>query len=182
MTFEYRNPTTGDRVAAVELDGDVWLKTTSKGCLVPPDRVEELVAGIRDAARISASAPLATPCAYCSHTLNWHFPGGRCQVTAGENGCGCAAFVAPDGSHPDPERPAVGQPAEAQRTDEAPADVTFTIEKRCYTTWLTTSTHYDEAEREKALSRLARRRKQDPDTELRLVRWTTVWTVEDETR
>ncbi|MFG2900948.1 hypothetical protein ACGFZH_28165 [Streptomyces zaomyceticus] len=55
MTFEYRNPTTGDRLAAVELDGDVWLKTTPKGCLVPPDRVEEVVAGIRDAARTAAA-------------------------------------------------------------------------------------------------------------------------------
>ena len=63
MAFEYRNPTTGDRVAAVEFDGDVWLKTTSKGCLVPPDRVEEVIAGIRDAARTaSGQQPECAPC------------------------------------------------------------------------------------------------------------------------
>lgn len=54
MAFEYRNPSNGDRIAAVPLDDDVWIKTTPKGCLVPPDRVEELVAGIRDAARTTS--------------------------------------------------------------------------------------------------------------------------------
>ncbi|MFF5451847.1 hypothetical protein ACFY40_11480 [Streptomyces sp. NPDC012950] len=67
--------------------------------------------------------PLATPCGYCAHTLNWHTTGGRCRVTAGENGCGCTAFVAPDGSHPTAEpseaapAPVVGQPAAAPDTD-----------------------------------------------------------------
>ncbi|MGW4850183.1 hypothetical protein ACWEPZ_02980 [Streptomyces sp. NPDC004288] len=51
MTFEYRNPTNTDRLAAVALDNDVWIKTSPKGCLVPPDRVEEVIAGIRAAAR-----------------------------------------------------------------------------------------------------------------------------------
>jgi hypothetical protein len=87
-----------------------------------------VVAGIRDAARTAARQatgqndtwPLATPCGYCAHTLNWHVTGGRCRVTAGENGCGCTTFVAPDGSHPDHPHhaPAVGQPAEAHDTDE----------------------------------------------------------------
>ncbi|MFE5591478.1 hypothetical protein [Streptomyces sp. NPDC056549] len=55
MAFEYRNPTNGDRLAAVALDDDVWLKTSPKGCLVPSDRVEEVIAGIRDAARTAAA-------------------------------------------------------------------------------------------------------------------------------
>lgn len=54
MTFEYRNPANGDRLAAVPLDGDVWLKTSPKGCLIPPERVEEVIAGIRGAARPAA--------------------------------------------------------------------------------------------------------------------------------
>ncbi|MFF9199993.1 hypothetical protein ACF09L_32780 [Streptomyces sp. NPDC014779] len=57
--FEYRNPATGDRLAAAQLDGDVWLKTTPKGCPVPPEHVEEVVAGIRDAARQATGQPAA---------------------------------------------------------------------------------------------------------------------------
>ncbi|MFC8278472.1 hypothetical protein ACFUJR_39395 [Streptomyces sp. NPDC057271] len=75
--------------------------------------------------------------------------------------------------------PAVEQPAEAQPAEAHPTDVTYAIEKRGDTDWLMASSHYDEADREKALSRLARRREQYPDTEFRLVRETTTWTVEE---
>lgn len=133
MTFEYRDPdydllrvepaphhSDGPRIILhAEFTHD--LGTDMAEVAVPLDRVEEVIAGIRDAARTASGqqpkpASLATPCSYCSHTLNWHVTGGRCRVTAGENGCGCSAFVAPDGSHPDnpATAPAVGQPAEAQ--------------------------------------------------------------------
>jgi hypothetical protein len=125
------------------------------------------------------TAPSA--CSYCNHTWTDH----------GEEVCGKASHRLSDGllltsvcrCTKKATAPAVGQPAEAQATDEAhPADVTFAIEKRGDTDWLMASSHYDEADREKALSRLARRREQYPDTEFRLVRETTTWTVEDETR
>ncbi|MFE0647454.1 hypothetical protein ACFVZH_02535 [Streptomyces sp. NPDC059534] len=95
MTYEYRNPVNGDRIAAVPLDDDVWLKTTAKGCLVPPDRVEELVAGIRDAARTDAArqtpaAPAAkpVPCGQCGAPWSDSHgqPGDRCTPGNGQDG------------------------------------------------------------------------------------------------
>lgn len=41
-----------------------------------------------------APVPLATPCVRCGHARNWHEPGERCTVTAGENSCGCQQFIA----------------------------------------------------------------------------------------
>ncbi|MEU6168058.1 hypothetical protein [Streptomyces tanashiensis] len=122
MAFEYRNPTNGDRLTAVPLDDDVWLKTSAKGALVPPDRVEEVIAGIRDAARqATGQADTEThvvaddsddpecidDCPGCEvgieHTEH-------CPTPETHNwGCGC----------PTDQAPAVGQPAEAQATDEA---------------------------------------------------------------
>ncbi|MHA4776038.1 hypothetical protein L1085_016200 [Streptomyces sp. MSC1_001] len=93
MAFEYRNPTNGDRLAAVALDDDVWIKTSPKGCLVPPDRVEEVIAGIRDAARTAAGQDQAT---FTTVPLSGFQPG-RMTMAA----------------------PTVGQPAEAHATDEA---------------------------------------------------------------
>ena len=93
----------------------------------------------------------------------------------------------PDGEPcPAHDQPAivVARDATQRTTDEAqahPADVTFTIEKHGDTDWLMASSHYDAADREKALSRLARRRERYPDTQFRLVRETTTWTVEDDT-
>ncbi|MFD9047646.1 hypothetical protein [Streptomyces zaomyceticus] len=156
MAFEYRNPTNGDRLAAIELDGDVWLKTTSKGCLVPPDRVEEVVAGIRDAARTASGQQPETgqgpdPCSACPV-----FPCRKCA-------------------------PAGGKPAEAHGTDEArPPTTSWTACKRGDTDWLVASSDY--ADRDQALERLAKRRKEQPDAKFALVRETTTWTVEDETR
>ncbi|MFC8009116.1 hypothetical protein [Streptomyces cinereoruber] len=77
----------------------------------------------------------------------------------------------------------VGQPAAAPDTDQAhPADVTLIVQRRGADGWLMSSTHYDLADRDRALACLARRRKQFPNNDHRLVRETTTWTVEDETR
>ncbi|MEV4424017.1 hypothetical protein AB0K23_01310 [Streptomyces sp. NPDC049602] len=80
--------------------------------------------------------------------------------------------------------PAAGLSDTQPANDEAhPADVTLIVERRGATDWLMGSTHYDLADRDKALACLARRRKQFPNNEHRLVRETTTWTVEeDETR
>jgi hypothetical protein len=42
-----------------------------------------------------AVPPLGADCQYCHHTANWHSRGGngRCQMRAGEIGCGCEAFI-----------------------------------------------------------------------------------------
>ncbi|MGA4941749.1 hypothetical protein [Streptomyces cinereoruber] len=86
---------------------------------------------------------LATPCAYCGHTYNWHTVPllGGCKVTAGENGCGCTSFVDPaarqaggqqpdtetapwtaDGRHgPTPEEAAASVARPASGLDTAPA-------------------------------------------------------------
>ena len=121
MTFEYRDHT-GDHLnvrPVLSSDGP-GIAVEINDCApvhIPLDRVEEVVAGIRDVARQAAGqqpaaerrrAQLATPCAYCGHTNNWHALQGGCQVTAGEAGCGCRAFVTP----------AVGQQPDACPTPE----------------------------------------------------------------
>lgn len=190
MTFEYRDDASCDKLVAQPDTDDnrkpvVFISTTgfNNGVYVPVDRVEEVVAGIRDAARTaSGQQPETTVCAHCglevenrgepsmdgNHHVLWvHVPGGY-----------SVCFPQQSASSPR-ATPAVGQPAEAQATDEAhPADVTWTIEKRGDTDWLQASSHHDD--REKAISRLANRREQFPLNEFRLVRETTTWTVEDE--
>lgn len=121
-TFEYRDTDRDILTAQPDIDDDrkpvVYIETPSNGVYVPLDRVEEVVAGIRDAARQASGLPptveatravLATPCAYCGHTYNWHTILDGCKVTAGENGCGCTTFVTPaavrqaSGQQPDTE-------------------------------------------------------------------------------
>lgn len=222
-TFEYHDED-GDDLSVRPMRGipAVLILTGTNGIAVDLDRVEEVIAGIRDAARTAAAIdtgsdraqhactncdgidpascltnpgraarqttgqtgawPLATPCGYCSHTRNWHMPKGRCQVKAGETGCGCTAFVAPDGSHPDPERPAVGQPAEAQAADEEahPPRTVWRIEwwRKATGKWIHDSPSSDS--QAGIGERLARTREYNPDGRYRLVRETTTWTVEDE--
>lgn len=67
MTFEYRDDATCDKlVAQPDTDDDrkpvVFLSTTglNNGVYVPVDRVEEVVAGIRDAARTAAAIDTAS--------------------------------------------------------------------------------------------------------------------------
>ncbi|MEE1813485.1 hypothetical protein PUR59_00230 [Streptomyces sp. SP18ES09] len=69
MTFEYRDPATCDTlVAQPDTDDDrkpvVFISTTglNKGVYVPLDRVEEVVAGIRDAARQTGQQPELAVC------------------------------------------------------------------------------------------------------------------------
>lgn len=71
MTFEYRDDTTCDKlVAQPDTDDDrnpvVFLSTTgiNKGVYVPVTRVEEVVAGIRDAARTAAGQQPKPAAAY----------------------------------------------------------------------------------------------------------------------
>ncbi|MET9728465.1 hypothetical protein [Streptomyces zaomyceticus] len=190
MAFEYRNPTNGDRLAAIELDGDVWLKTTSKGCLVPPDRVEEVVAGIRDAARTASGQQ--PECAPCGDTGACN--GGPCAHPA-------AAPWTADGRHgPTPAEiadariptcyvqfmggahcataPAVGQPAEAQATEARPPQDRWHVVRKDGNDWIGWASAYSDPEY--AADALAQRRECRPDDEFRLVRETTTWTVEDE--
>ena len=81
MTFEYRNAA-NDRLAVAPLGDRVWLKTTPGGCEVPPAQVEELVAGIRDAARQATGQPV------CVHPEGYE---GECPCTTG---CDCCKAVA----------------------------------------------------------------------------------------
>jgi hypothetical protein len=141
----------------------------------------------RDAARqASGQQPegtsLATPCGYCTHSLNWHTPGGRCQLNTGPNGCGCTAFVAPDGGHP--STPAAGlsdpQPAEAQ-----PPRVQWRVSlyDPVAQEWAPGAAFYD---RDRALERLRQVQISSPrwaddntPVKRRLMRETTTWTVEE---
>ncbi|MGW6557944.1 hypothetical protein [Streptomyces hydrogenans] len=54
MTFEYRDQYSGYINAGVFLNRALVIKTNPHGCFVDPARVEEVVAGIRDAARTAA--------------------------------------------------------------------------------------------------------------------------------
>lgn len=78
--------------------------------------------------------------------------------------------------------PVVGQPAEAQATDEEarPPVTSWTACRRGDTDWLVASSTF--TDRDQALERLVKRRKEQPDAEFALVRETTTWTVEGETR
>lgn len=93
-------------------------RQATKACRCPHPADEHSVYGCADdcacewmprrAAR-QAALPLSTPCASCRHNLSWHTPGKRCQVRAGENRCGCRAFVTP-----------AARQATAQPADECP--------------------------------------------------------------
>lgn len=60
MTFEYRDAD-GDKLTVQPAIGAPYLyfRTSPSGCAVPPDRAEEVVAGVRDAARQAAGQPAA---------------------------------------------------------------------------------------------------------------------------
>jgi len=86
----------------------------------------------------------------------------------------------PDGEPcPGHDAPAVGQPAEAQATNEArPPREEWRIELLDVDGWMPSG--LVRPDRELAAQYLAGRRKQRPDATFRLVRETTTWTVEDE--
>ena len=124
MTFEYRDHD-GDFIE-VSIPFDlpyIALRTSDRGCYVHPDRVEEVVAGIRDAARTAArqttgQADTAVTCAHCKGT-------GADPEDQGDYEPSVHMYN-PTTIGPCPEchgsgkdAPAVGQPAEAHDTDRA---------------------------------------------------------------
>ncbi|MFE0651373.1 hypothetical protein ACFVZH_22570 [Streptomyces sp. NPDC059534] len=123
MSFEYRDDT-GARLTVATSSTGISIWTQPEDVVVPQSRVEEVVSGIRDAARQApASAakpvtvPLNTPCATCQHPYNWHTPGRRCQVTSARLRCNCQAFVTPAA------RQTTGQADTAQRVAELEAEI-----------------------------------------------------------
>ncbi|MFF6903456.1 hypothetical protein [Streptomyces hydrogenans] len=138
----------------------------------------QLAATVRDAARQTGQQP--DPAAEETHVVTDDSddpehtddcPGclpecAQCDDTGACNGGPCA-------------HPAAGLDASQPATEAHPADVTLIVERRGATDWLMGSTHYDLADRDQALDCLARRRKQFPNNEHRLVRETTTWTVEE---
>ena len=145
----------------------------------------QLAATVRDAARQTGQQPDETVaygdgkgrvyCRNCASTTAADLPLVIDHVDHWETCGSCGRYVV-DVARQQPT-PAAGLDASQPATEAHPADVTFTVEKRGDTDWLTASTHY--SDREKAASRLAQRREQYPDTEFRIVRETTTWTVEE---
>ncbi|MEK9524059.1 hypothetical protein MIU24_32500 [Streptomyces venezuelae] len=144
----------------------------SAGCFIPVARVEELVAGIRDAARTASGQQPETESCTCD--------------SAGP------AF-APAGHYRDcPQReepaPAVGQPAEAQAADEArPPRSTWRVEVldggNEWTPMGSATNTRTAAEAKRAAADKRYPQWANGDTaERRVVREDTTWTVEDETR
>ncbi|HEX6518305.1 MAG TPA: hypothetical protein VF049_22280 [Nocardioidaceae bacterium] len=193
MTFEYRDAYGRVLTADHGLDDNdnpmavLWSRGefgASVPVRIPADRVEEVVAGIRDAARTAArqttgqdnTAP--TPCSVpvvCE-------PGGEpCSRHEREQSHA-------DGEHElcGAECPAVGQPAETHDTEARPSVHRWGTELYAPLTdeWIPT-THY--LVRDRALAALAYLRARAPKwkdgtpVERRLVRETTTWTVEDDT-
>ena len=133
------------------------------------------------------------PVEYCpSRTATARQTGQQPDETTDEPVCGCEEGGEPcdrhereqahaEGEHElcGAECTAAGLDASQPATEAHPADVTLIVERRGATDWLMGSTHYDLADRDRALDCLARRRKQFPNNEHRLVRETTTWTVEE---
>ncbi|MFD0146191.1 MULTISPECIES: hypothetical protein [unclassified Streptomyces] len=142
MTFEYRDAH-GRILSAVpdtDLDDKPGIALWSRGeygvsvpVRVPLDRVEEAVAGIRDAARQAAGQPTQHriprgPCG-APWSDSHGQPGDPCPAagqtttTEGEGQCGqwggCVLPADHPGAHRHRPRPAVEQPAEAQLADKA---------------------------------------------------------------
>ncbi|MGW6395431.1 hypothetical protein ACWFR1_34185 [Streptomyces sp. NPDC055103] len=193
MTFEYRDPETGDKlIARHDIDDDqkpvTVIRTTglNDGVYVPLDRVEEVVAGIRDAAR-TASGQQPTAAAYSDGkgrayclTCAAH-PGAEVPLTIDSidpwEACAhCGRFVVDVAR----EAPAVGQPAEAHDTEARPPQTRWHVEGYDADEW-NPCTGY-QRDREAALSGREGLKRRYPDMPTRLVRETTTWTVEDETR
>jgi len=59
--FEYRDPS-GGWVAATAYDTSVRVVTGIGGCRIEPDRLEEVIAGLRDMGRQAAGRPAPGPC------------------------------------------------------------------------------------------------------------------------
>lgn len=96
MTFEYRDQYSGYINAGVFLNRALVIKTNPHGCFIDPARVEEVVAGIRDAARTAAR-----------------------QTTGQDDTCDACGSPFPVGHlclNPEPTASAVGRPAEAHDT------------------------------------------------------------------
>ncbi|MFE2556009.1 hypothetical protein ACFXGT_08225 [Streptomyces sp. NPDC059352] len=204
MTFEYRHD--GDELLVVaEHDitgpGIAVLAESRVGesvtVHVPPDRVEEVVAGIRDAARTaSGQQPETGPCA-CTHPQDRHlsactecpcigyaptWPPTKRRIVPVCDQCGAPWAT----SHRCATAPAVGQPAEARTTDEArPPRNRWQVETYdpLAEYWGPGTPREDVDEARDRLTRISETRPTWSDgtpVERRLVRETTTWTVEDE--
>ncbi|MFF9910644.1 hypothetical protein [Streptomyces sp. NPDC013457] len=127
MTFEYRDHD-GDFVeVSVPVDLPfIAIRTGDRGCYIDPDRVEEVVAGIRDAARQAARQKLPTMaygdgkgrvyCQSCAPTVGADVPLTVDQVDHWELCPSCGRPVV------DVARQAAGQPAAAVPTLATPCD------------------------------------------------------------
>ncbi|MFC7929144.1 hypothetical protein [Streptomyces cinereoruber] len=123
-----------------------------------------------EAARACVECELGTPhTEHCPspETHNW--------------GCGCPTDEKPRCPRCD-HTPVVGQPAAAPDTDAHPTRTQWVIEwyRAAKGEWFPDQPPY--SYREDAVDEIARQRRHQPARPLRLVRETTTWTVEDETR
>lgn len=206
MTFEYRDDASCDKlVAQPDTDDDrkpvVFISTTglNKGVYVPLDRVEEVVAGIRDAARTaSGQQPECAPCGDtgacnggpCAHpdAAPWTADGrhGPTPAEMADRRIPTCYVQFMGGAHC-ATAPAVGQPAEAQATEARPPRDQWCVEvlgggdEWAQMGSATATRQAAEAKRDAANKRYPKWADGQP-VERRLVRETTTWTVEDETR
>lgn len=199
MTFEYRDPdydllrvepaphhSDGPRIILhAEFTHD--LGTDMAEVAVPLDRVEEVIAGIRDAAR-TASGQQPEPtmaygdgkgrvyCQRCAPTVEAaSVPLTVNHVDHWELCPSCGRHVVDVAR----EAPAVGQPAEAQAADEArPSQSRWRVEGYDADQWNPLGSAEDD--RETAVAKRAAWIRRLPDMPTRLVRETTTWTVEDD--
>lgn len=92
MTFEYRDED-GETLDVRPMIGipAILLRTSPDGAAVPASRVEEVVAGIRDAARQTTGQAdtEATPCDDCEHPRKLHNQRGCWGHWGPEEGCTC---------------------------------------------------------------------------------------------
>lgn len=118
MTYRYTD-SDGDPIIVDPFDASphghvLWIRTSDDGCYIPLDRVEELVAGIRETARQAAEAE--EPEAVCKCPQSDGCAHGQ-QPDVAEGPCGlwggCVLSSGHAGSHQ--HRPAVATEVEAQR-------------------------------------------------------------------
>ncbi|MGW2203398.1 hypothetical protein [Streptomyces sp. NPDC001774] len=190
MTFEYRDED-GDElfVDRAVLIPAIFIRTPPNGCVVPSGRVEEVVAGIRDAARQAAGQAPTTerPCGSRSLPIST----GEvvaCVLDAGHAMQCQSATEYPYVSWPNPSNgrwnPAVEQPAEARSTDPLDPQPTVQLSYRLEHRYEGESTwrqgvpglglRWTYADWAKADQRLAEARQQWPQHAHRMVMITTI--------
>ncbi|MGW8357372.1 hypothetical protein [Streptomyces wedmorensis] len=132
MTFEYRDADCDKLVAQADTDDNrkpvVFISTTglNSGVYIPLDRVEEVVAGIRDAARTAVRQTTGQTDSHPGYDI-----AGYPETHAGpREKCPDPACETDQHTTCGAECPAVGQPAEAQ-----PADPPLTAAERQFLTF-----------------------------------------------